>query len=97
MRQSARHIFAFSIRIIKFQRSPRGRSFISSTRMVHARTHDSGWRTAHVPYNTVADSFRKKKLCSRLFFQESIILLRKTIILRFWAPFGEERGAYRQR
>jgi len=41
-----------------------------------------------MPYNSVADSFQTKKLCSRLFSSE----VRKTAVLRFWAPFGG-RGA----
>jgi len=38
-----------------------------------------------MPYNFVADGFHTKKLCSRLSSSECDFI-RKTAVLRFWAP-----------
>jgi len=47
-----------------------------------------------MPYNFAADSFRIKKLCSRLSSSE-VRFLRKSAVLRFGDPFGGLRDNVR--
>ena len=47
-----------------------------------------------MPYSFVADSFHRKKLCSRLSLSE-VDFIRKTAVLRFWAPLWGPRGNIR--
>ena len=46
-----------------------------------------------MPYNFVADSFHKKKLCSRLSSSE-VRFRGKTAVWRFRAPFGDLGATY---
>ena len=41
-----------------------------------------------MPYNFATESFYTKKLCSRLSSRKKNIFIRKTVTLRFEAPFG---------
>ena len=50
------------------------------------------WIVEWCSYNFAAGSFHTKKLCSRLFFERSWILLAQTAISRFVPSFGALRG-----
>jgi len=49
-----------------------------------------------MPYNFAVDSFRTKKLCSRLSSSEVRFLLRGSGVLRFWDPCGGLRDNVRR-
>jgi len=47
-----------------------------------------------MPYNSAADSFHTKKLCSRHSSSEVRFFLRKSAVLRFQIPLGDLRATY---
>ena len=47
-----------------------------------------------MPYNSAADSFRTKQLCSRLSWRYRAKTGKKTVTLRFQTPFGDLEEGY---